>query len=203
MRRLSLLCAAAILLTAPAPVIAQGTAFGSLGAIVGQEYQFNIFATPPSFGKPATDMVTRLGPIAEAGYRSDVFAIFGRYEASAERFWRHPELNRTIGRQDGAAQLMVRPSRAMEIGVNGSYMDTFTPLDLSTPDAIVLGRVHAERLAARPELLYDWRRARFAFDIEFAREILADTAAANIQTGNVRLELHSGPRMDYAFSTLR
>jgi hypothetical protein len=173
-------------------------AYGSAGVAVSEVYQENLFATPTSRGPAATDLITRYGPIGEAGYRSEQLTFAARYEADAERFERHPELNRTLARQDAFGELIYRPSRRAIYGLTGSFAETYSPMELSTADSFVLGRVHADRVTLRPTLEYRWNpMLGFKADYEAAREALAGAPSAIIQVPHVRLERSTNRRLTF------
>ena len=199
MMRLAVVIASAVFLFVRG-VEAQTGPYGSLGVVIDQGYEANIFATPISLGPGERDLVTRVGPVLEAGYRSDPFRIAGRYEIAAERFWDHRELDRRVGRQDAAMDFGVRAGRHLEFGGVASFIDTYSPLQLSTPEAIVLGRVHAERLAVQPTMTYEWTAgSQLRLDYEGAREALADSPGTLVHTVGARMARTTDLRTTYTF----
>lgn len=187
----------AVALLFPRVAGAQGMLFGSFGAVIGQGYEDNIFARPIG-ALQQSDAVTRIGPSAEAGYRSDGLRWTGRYEAAGERYWRLQELNRPIARQDAAFDLTYHPSRQVTIADTNLYASTYSPLELGTLDAVALGRVHADRLTLRPAVTWESSAAnRVTFDYEFSREAVAGLAHALIQTPRVAFAHKATRRTTY------
>jgi hypothetical protein len=197
-RRWLWLATAIVLISSAAS--AQTGPYGSIGVVIGQGYEANIFAVPVSLGRQDSDLVTRLGPVVEAGYRSEPFRLIGRYEINAERFWDHRELDRRVARQDGAVEFIYRAARHVELAGAAFYTDTYSPLELASPDSIVLGRVHAERLTIQPNLLVEVTSgSRLRIDYEGAREALADGPPSLVHTVTASVIRTADLRTSYNF----
>ncbi|MCC7416161.1 MAG: hypothetical protein IT176_03395 [Acidobacteria bacterium] len=197
MKGLLPVCLAAASLLPPAPAGAQGAAYGSVGAMISQDYESNLFATAGVDGEAQRGVITRIGPIVEAGYRSEPFRLSLRYEAAAERFWDRPALNRRLGRQEGSFDLAFSPSRPVTLGLASSYIETHSPLEIDTGTSLVLGRIYAQRLTARPSLTWESSAVtRVTLDYEFVKEALGTGAATFLHTPGVRIE-RRGPRATY------
>jgi hypothetical protein len=169
--------------------------FGSAGVSVDQGYESNLFATADGHGPGSSDLILRVGPSVEAGYRTPRVDLLGRYTIGTERYGENTALNRRIGQHDARAELGYWPNPRLGLGGSALYMQSYTPSEIISGDSLVRGRLPASRLLVMPAVSYDFNPdVTLAAEYEFAREGIADQTAALVHTPHIGLNLRASPR---------
>ena len=185
------------ILLAPGPASAQGTVYATMEVSVAQVFDGNLFAAPASRG-PQADLISRMGPAFDVGYRSIPLEFAFRYAMDAERYTRHAELNRTVARQEAQVGLRYRPNERVGLSANASYLATQTPGELNLESLLAVGRARADRASMRAGVTYARSPVgTIALAYAFARDALAGgirTATSDVQMG---LERRTGTRSAY------
>jgi hypothetical protein len=163
---------------------------GLFGA--GESWDDNIFSSPT---KPERDMVSRLSPGLDLGYRSTPFSITGRYRLEAEVFRDHPELSSARAGQDGSLEMEYLSGGGVRLAARQGYTETRTPSELSPLAGLDLGRGHAERLASDETLVWQMGpRTESTLAYSFARDNLDRGLHGASHIGSFRLERKLGGR---------
>ena len=110
---------------------------------LSQMHDDNLFATPT----PEADDISRVGAGLAVAQRSARLTLKARYAVEAERFQRHPELNRAAARQDAALGLEWAASPRLGVALSADYLDTQTPSELAVLAGLEIGRRRARRVS--------------------------------------------------------
>jgi len=198
-------CAAvfAALLAAPAVRAAGGPYFDAGLALTGAS-EDNLFATPAA---ETSDVVTRLTPRLESGYRTGRLSLAARLALDVEQFRDHPELDTLQARRSGAFELSARATRAIDLGAHLAYLSTLDPAELNGPTGIQAGRRRARRLAVTPTATFrTGPRSDLSAEAGWSRDEL--TGGATSETGTLRLGLarritpRDRARIDYLYERI-
>lgn len=111
----------------------------------------NLFAQPAD---PRSDVVSRMSPAIDAGYRSKRFTLFGAATIDAERFAAHTSLTTPLARSHTALDVRYQPARRLTIDADASFSTTQTPGELNLVSEVALTRAPARRLAVGPALTF-------------------------------------------------
>ena len=103
---------------------------------VGEEYDDNIFSSPP--GQQQDDFITRFTPGVQIGYQSERFTLLGHYSTGAEVWAQHSEFDSAIATQVANGSLQYRATPRLSISAAGGYLTSEDTRDLNTaPVALV------------------------------------------------------------------
>ncbi len=108
-----------------------------------QMHDDNLFATEAA----ESDDISRLGAGLAVAQRSARLTLKARYAIEAERFQRHPELNRAAARQDAALGVEWAASPRLGVALSADYFDTQTPGELAVLAGLEIGRRRTRRLS--------------------------------------------------------
>jgi hypothetical protein len=141
---------AALALVLPTAVAAQSTTITPSFA-ASEMYDSNLFV---SASNPRQTLVDRFGPRLELARRSEAFSLVGDYVLDAEYLHARPEDGIHVARQLGAIKLRYRPTKKLVFEADAGYLDTLTPVELSTVTALDRGRVRAHHLSLGSSVIY-------------------------------------------------
>jgi hypothetical protein len=175
--RIALLAALALVL--PTSVVAAQSTRIEPSFAASETYDGNLFVSPID---PRQTMVHRFGPRVEIDRRTEKLSLIGNYSLDAEYLQELPAEGIHIARQLGSIKLRYRPMRPLTIDADAAYLDTRTPLELSTVTALDRGRVRARRLSLGSAVHYRIdRRASSEIGYLFDRdELLGLTADSHV-----------------------
>jgi hypothetical protein len=160
---------AALALALPTVVAAQSTSIAPSFA-ASEMYDSNLLL---SARNPKQTIVHRFGPRLEIDRRSETLLLMGGYVLDAEYLQELPREGLHVARQLASFKLRYRPMRKLEIEGDVAYLDTRTPVELSTITALDRGRVRAHHFSAGPSVRYELsRRARAEVGYLFMRDSL-------------------------------
>lgn len=120
---------------------------------IAEVYDDNLFFTPSRREK---DLISRFSPGIQAGYQSVPLTLLGRYTFDAEIYPDHPELDDAQVRQEAGIEFRSRPNRTLTLSFDGAFLETQTPGQLNVATGILVGRVRAQRLSAKPGVAYEF-----------------------------------------------
>jgi hypothetical protein len=188
---------AAVVLAAPASASAQVETYTRMSFTAAQIHDANLFATPASLG-PQADLITRVGPVFEAGYVSLPFEIAARYEAQAERYLNHPDLNANLAHQDATLSVRYRPAPRIGLMATASYIATQTPGEFNLASELGVGRAPAERVATASAFTYKWNDATdVTIEHMFGRDALIGGVSSATHRSRIGVQRHTGVRNSY------
>ena len=111
----------------------------------------NLFAQPAD---PLSDVVSRMSPAIDAGYRGTRFTLLGSSTIDAERFAVHTSLTTPLARSHSAVDVRYQLARRLTIDADASFSTTQTPGELNLVSEVTLTRAPASRLAIGPAITY-------------------------------------------------
>jgi hypothetical protein len=117
----------------------------------GEEFDDNVFNTTT---RRESDVVTRVTPGLEFGYRSEPFTLLGSYDFDAEIFSKNTKLTEAQARQRGGLRFEYKPTRLWTFGFIGEYLESERPEDLNAATGISGVRSHSRGYHFDPSLLY-------------------------------------------------
>ena len=111
----------------------------------------NLFAQPSD---PLSDVVSRMSPAIDAGYRGTRLSLFGSATIDAERFATHTSLSTPLARSHSAIDVRYQLARRLTIDADASFSTTQTPGELNLISEVTLTRAPARRIAVGPEITF-------------------------------------------------
>jgi hypothetical protein len=153
---------------------------------VAEIYDDNLFSTPT---RRRRDMISRVSPGLEAGYRSAPLTVLGRYQFDAELYADHPELNDAQARQEGGLELQSRPTPTLRLALSGAFWETQTANELNVATGLIVGRTRAQRLSLGTAA--GWRlgpRTEVTAEAEAADDELAGGLSTRSYAAGARVE---------------
>lgn len=132
-------------------VTAQAGFFATSSCSLAEVYDDNLFL---SASQPQEDIISRLSPTIEAGYRSIPLTLQGRYILDAESYVRHTELDTNRARAHTTLDFRYQPTRLLTVSADASYTETQRPGELNLETGVALERAQAERLSLGPAVVY-------------------------------------------------
>ncbi|HET9361115.1 MAG TPA: hypothetical protein VFO58_15300, partial [Vicinamibacterales bacterium] len=189
-------------LLVPATAGAQGQSFVRVTGSFEQLYDDNLFAAPLT-APQQPGLISRFGPAVEAGYRSIPVKLVVRYGFDAERHITLPELDEAIARQDALVDFAHQTKR-LTLTVGTSYQETQAPRELNQQSLLAVGRARAQRITARPGLVYELTAlTKVKLDHNFSADALAGgvSSATHVSRSGIdrRLDARNVVRFDYRF----
>lgn len=167
-------------------LLAQGMT--SVRPFIGLTHAFdsNVLSSSTS---SASDFVTRISPGLEGEYGLPVARFLGRYTIDLETFARLPAMNTAGGRHAAFATIRNTRTRRVSASIDGSFVKTHTPSELSNIVGVVLGRAAAERLIVHPAVARQMGRLTSGrIEYTFTREILSGGVRTDAHTAAIGLD---------------
>lgn len=155
-RRGALLALASFLFVPPALVFAQNGGYAKPTITVGEFFDDNLFMIPGV--EPEADIVSRVSPGLEIGYRAPRGHLIGNYHFDAEIYPNHTDLNAPFVRQNAGLDLQYQITPKVSFITLGSYDRTHTPFDLNltgvtgVPTGLAIGRFEADQILINPQV---------------------------------------------------
>ena len=186
---------------APGELAAQATFTVTPSINVAMVSDSNLFMRPAD---RQSDLISRVSPAVDAGYRSTRLTLLGRYTVDAERFAEHASLTTPRARQQAAVDVLYRPGRRLTFGADASLSTTETAGELNTVSGLTLARVSARRVAVSPTLTYKYDAVtEGTVKYAFVGDRLAGGAPLAAHTATMTGERHvsrrDAARVDYIF----
>jgi hypothetical protein len=119
---------------------------------ISHVYDSNLFASPD---RPEGYFVMRMTPGVEAERRSPMMGLLGRYTVDLEHLAQPSAMTAAVSGQAAMARMNYQASRRLSASVEGAFMRTRSPGELSPVPGLTLGRVTAERLEVHPKIVRD------------------------------------------------
>ncbi len=161
----------------PMPAYAQNGSYIKPSIAVGEFYDDNLFMIPGA--DPVTDIVSRVSPGLEVGYRAPRGHLIGHYTFDTEIYPHNTDLNSPFVRQNAGMDLQYQVSPKVSFTTIGTYARTHTPYDLrlngftGPTTGLAIGRFEADQIVINPQvtaqvtgrtkaiLAYNWLRDGF------------------------------------------
>lgn len=181
------LCLCSYALFRPTPGWGQAGVYAKPWIAYGEEFDDNVFNSSPS---RESDVVTRITPGIEFGYRSEPFTLLASYDFDAEIFAKNTKLTQPQARQRGGLRFAYQPTRIWTLGFTGEYLETERPQDLNVTTGINGERERSRGYSFLPTFTYRFNPLTSALaHYTFARNestqgLLVDEIAAANDTRN-------------------
>jgi hypothetical protein len=190
-RALAFLAAACV----PDRAAAQGDTYARVSLSTAQLYDGNLFAVAAAAGAPEADLISRIGPLFEAGFESIPIKLRTAYEVDAERYLNHPDLNRMAARQRAAASIEYAPTPRLAVKADGSFASTQTPNELNVESQLAVRRASADRLGVDASGVYELNAVtKTLVGYSGAHEALDGGIAGGSQRSRIGIERRTGAR---------
>jgi hypothetical protein len=133
-RRLAsaLVAAGAVL---PATSAAQAVVDLRPSVAISELYDSNVFSAPAA---PRNDVITRVSPAIDAGYRTVSWKLRGHYTLDADRYARTPALTKAAARQHANLDLQHDATPRLTWNANAGFTRTSTPSELLDQTGVLL-----------------------------------------------------------------
>ena len=191
----------------PLAAAAQSVGYFSPSFAVGRAYDDNEFE---SAIQPQADYLWRFSPALQAGYRSGTLSLDGFYTFDVERYSVHRQLDSNQARKNAAVDLKYSASPRLDLSMDGVYVRTNTPNELSVAAGLQLGRAAASVYSLQPAATYRFTpltsgTASYSFTHETLEPgIDSDIRSATLTLSHALDERNSAnlnlESSDYAFS---
>lgn len=193
-RRGALLALVALLLFVPqVSVFAQNGSYVKPGITLGEFFDDNLFMVPGA--TPEADLVSRVSPALEVGYRAQRGHLIGNYNFDAEIYPNHRDLNTPFVRQNAGLDLQYQFSPKVSFTTLGSYDRTHTPVELNligvdgVSTGLAIGRFEADQIMINPGATAQITgRTKAVLDYRWSRSSLLDTFSSWISDADARIE---------------
>ncbi len=153
---------------------------------LAEVYDDNLFFTA---SRRQSDVITRLSPDIQAGYRSPTLELLGRYTFDAEAFAEHPELSTAQARQQASLDVRYLPTPLLTLSLDGGYQTTQTPAELNVQTGLQAARASAERVVATPSVAYRLDPVTTgAADYTFTRDTQSGGTTVDTHVANLGLD---------------
>ncbi|MGE0682809.1 MAG: oligogalacturonate-specific porin KdgM family protein, partial [Candidatus Binatia bacterium] len=137
-----------------------------------------------------SDVITRVTPGIEFGYRSEPFTLLASYDFDAEIFAKNTKLTQPQARQRGGLHFAYQPTRIWTLGFTGEYLETERPQDLNVTTGISGERERSRGYSFLPSFTYRFNPltsalARYTYSRnESTQAITVDEIATTNETRN-------------------
>ena len=183
----------------PATSAAQAVVELQPSVSISELYDSNVFAAS---AEPKSDVITRVSPAIDAGYRTSSWDLRAHYTLDAERYERTPALTKAAARQRADLDLSHDATQRLTWNANAGFTRTSTPSELLDQTGVLLPPAPATHLTARATVTRHLNprtdgTAEYTFTddrIDGGAGVRAQAAAVNATR---RLSLRTSARIGY------
>lgn len=195
------LIAALVLVVVPFGVSHAQSSYIAPSVAIGLAYDDNVFAETDD---AQSDLILRLTPTVEAGYRSARGETRLLHSFDAEKYQDNTQLDSFNSRRYTEIDVDWSATQRLDLGVLASTAATKYPGDLLPEFGLELGRTDARRTVVRPDLAYRYtRRTAFTAGGEVARDELVGGRTVDTRGAQVGVAHDWTPRHTWTFDFLR
>src|SRR4029453_8418477 len=134
----------------PAASAAQGVVDFRPSVSISELYDSNVFAAPAA---PRDDVITRVSPAIDAGYRTASWKLRGHYSLDADRYAQTPALTKAAARQHANLDLRHEATPRLTWNANAGFTRTSTPSELLDQTGVLLPPAPATHLSAQATMI--------------------------------------------------
>lgn len=182
-----------VALAAPCtPALADSNTYVTPSFSVGRGYDDNLFFTPTN---EKSDSFWRFSPALEAGFESESLALGGYYTVDAERYAEFKDLDSNVARRNGALKLKYQATQRLQLLLDGNYISTNTPSEISPGTGLAIGRARAKVYSVAPSLTYEYSAlTTIGAGYRDVRQVLAGSPDTDLRSTMLRLSRQLGDR---------